>query len=69
MKNMIYDLTRADIKQSMTCLQMNYVIGKQDFCLSENKGADQFRSNCEADQRLCFRYTASSIPLLSKSKT
>ena len=22
---------------------------------SENKGADQLRSNCEADQRLCFR--------------
>ena len=32
-----------------------------------NKGADQLRSNCEADQRLCFRYTDSTIPLLSKS--
>ena len=27
---------------------------KPDFCLCENKGADQLRSNCEADQRLCF---------------
>ena len=27
---------------------------KPDFCLGENKGADQLRSNCEADQRLCF---------------
>ena len=26
------------------------------------------RSACEADQRLCFRYTDSTIPLLSKSK-
>ena len=28
----------------------------------------KFRSNCEADQRLCFRYTDSTIPLLPKSK-
>ena len=28
----------------------------------------QRRSNCEADQRLCFRYTDSTITLLSKSK-
>ena len=25
---------------------------KPGFCLGENKGADQLRSNCEADQRL-----------------
>ena len=37
---------------------------KPDFCLGENKGADQLRSNCEADQRLCFRYSDSIIPLL-----
>ena len=43
-------------------------MGKPDFCLGENKGADQLRSNCEADQRLCFRYTDSTIPVLSKSK-
>ena len=29
--------------------------------MCENKGADQLRSNCEADQRLCFRYTDSTI--------
>ena len=34
----------------------------------ETKGADQLHSNCEADQRLCFRYTDSAIPLLSTSK-
>ena len=39
-----------------------------DFCLLENKGADQLRSNCEADQRLCFRYTDSTISLLLKTE-
>ena len=42
---------------------------KPDFCLCENKGADQFRSNCEADQRLCFRYMDRTIPLHSKPLT
>ena len=37
-------------------------------CIGENKGADQLRSNCAADQRLCFRYIDSTIPLLAKSK-
>ena len=34
---------------------------KTGFCLHENKGADQLRSNCEADERLCFRYMDSTI--------
>ena len=42
---------------------------KPDFCICENKDADQLRSNREADQRLCFRYTDSPIPLLPKSET
>ena len=29
-----------------------------------NKDADQLRVDLEADQRLCFRYTDSTIPLL-----
>ena len=41
---------------------------KPNFCLYENIGADQLRSNCEADQRLCFRYSDSTFPLLPKSK-
>ena len=41
---------------------------KPDFCLCENKDADQLRGNREADQRLCFRYTDSTIPLLPKYK-
>ena len=48
--------------------QMNRVTRKPDFCLCENKGADQLRSNCEADQRLCFRYTDSTLSLLIKSE-
>ena len=38
-------------------------MGKPTICIGENKGADQLRSNCEADQRLCFRYSDSKIPL------
>ena len=38
------------------------------FCISENKDADQLRSNCAADQGLCFHYTDSTIPLLPKSE-
>ena len=34
------------------------------FCICKNKDADQLRGNREADQRLCFRYIESTIPLL-----
>ena len=47
---------------------LSLVVRKPDFCICENKGADQLRGNREADQRLCFRYTDSTIPLLSKSE-
>ena len=47
---------------------MSRVTRKPDFCLCENKGADQLRSNCEADQRLCFGYTDSTLSLLIKSE-
>ena len=38
-------------------------------CICENKDADQLRGNREADQRLCFHYSDSTIPLLLKSET
>ena len=41
---------------------------KTVFCICENKDADQIRGNREADQRLCFRYTDSTIPLLPISE-
>ena len=43
-------------------------MGKPTICIGENKGADQLRSNCEADQRLCFRYWDSKIPPLPNFK-
>ena len=46
--------------------EMSLVMRKQAFCICENKDADQLRGNREADQRLCFRYTDSTIPLLSQ---
>ena len=45
---------------------MSCVMRKPAFCICENKDADQLRVNHEADQRLCFRYTDSTIPLLPK---
>ena len=37
-------------------LQMSHIVRKPTICICKNKGADQLRSNCEADQRLCFCY-------------
>ena len=48
--------------------QMSRVMRKPTFCICENKDADQLRGNRETDQRLCFRYIGSTIPLLSKSE-
>ena len=45
---------------------MSRVARKTFFCICENKDADQLRGDREADQRLCFRYIDSAIPLLSK---
>ena len=39
-------------------------MGKPTICIGKNKGADQLRSNWEADHRLGFRYTDITIPLL-----
>ena len=47
---------------------MSLIVRKPAFCICENKDADQLRSNCAADQRLCFRYTDSTISLLPKSE-
>ena len=64
------------------CLARVIVIGTRDylksfelrhekicfFCICENKDADQLRGNRKADQRICFRYMDSTIPLLAKSE-
>ena len=49
-------------------VNMSRVMRKPTICICENKDADQLRGNREADQRLCFRYLDSTIPLLPKSK-
>ena len=49
-------------------IQMSRVVGKPTICMGENKDADQLHGNREADQRLCFRYSDSTIPLLLKSE-
>ena len=38
---------------------------KPDFCLCENKDADQ---HCTADQHICFCYTDSTIPIFLSFK-
>ena len=45
---------------------MSLIMRKPAFCICENKDADQLRSNCTADQRLCFRYIDSKIPQVPK---
>ena len=37
-----------------TQTKMSRIVRKPDFCLCENKGADQLRSNCEADHAFVF---------------
>ena len=43
---------------------MSQAMRKPAFCICVNKHADQMCGNSTADQRLCFRYIDSSIPLL-----
>ena len=47
---------------------MSLVVRKPAFCICKKKDADQLRGNHEADQRLSFRYTDTTIPLLFKSE-
>ena len=49
-------------------LQVSRNERKPAFCIWENKDADQLHGNREVDQRLCFRYTDSTIPFLPKSE-
>ena len=57
------------LAETLLCFnKMSHCMGKPTICIGENKGADQLRSNCEADQRLCFRYMDSIIPLLPSSE-
>ena len=48
--------------------KLSLAMRKPAFCICENKDADQLRGDREADQRLRFRYTDSTISLLAKSE-
>ena len=50
---------KTEIKCRNNC-NMSCRMGKPTICIGENKGADHLRSNCEVNQRLCFRYTDST---------
>ena len=54
--------------QSFVKGDLSLVLRKPAFCICESKDADQLRGNREPDQRLCLRYTDSTIPLLPKSE-
>ena len=58
----------VDSSTGYAAAEMSRDVRKPDFCICENKDADQLRGNREADQRLCFRYLDSTIPLLPKYK-
>ena len=60
--------TKSRVSYLMAFDHLSRPMGKPTICLGENKGADQLRSNCEADQRLYFRYSDSTVPLLLKSE-
>ena len=47
---------------------MSLVMRKPDFCICENKAADQLCGNRTADQPLCFHHMGSAILFLSKSE-
>ena len=57
---------QTSIFNTRMSFHMSLVIRKPAFCICENKDADQLRGNREADQRLCFCYIDSTIPLLPK---
>ena len=59
------ELTKIVLQLSpITHLNLSRVRRKPDFCICENKGAEQLRSYCAADQLLCFHYVDSTTPLL-----
>ena len=55
-----YETARShEISVRATVRYLSLIMRKTDFCICENKGADQ---------RLCFSYTDSPMPLLLKSE-
>ena len=65
-KNRVF--SRRDLFVQNLQKHTSRIMRKPALGICENKGADQLRSNCKADQHLCFRYTDSIISLLSNSE-
>ena len=61
-------MVRRMVLKCMKNDNLSRVMKKPTFYICENKDAGQLRGDREADQRLCFRYIDSTIPLLSKSE-
>ena len=62
----VWNTIRGDVSHCLTI--MSRLLGKPTICIGENKDAYQLRGNREADQRLCFRYSDSTIPPLPNAK-
>ena len=62
--NLWHDVQTPDVH----IFNSSRLMGKPSICICENKGADQLCGDREADQRLCFRYRDSTLPLLLKSE-
>ena len=65
MMQLMWSIERDKVQ---TVFKTSLVMRKPAFCICKNKDPDQLRRNPEADQRLCFRYLNSTIPLLPKSE-
>ena len=63
-----YMEVKNNMMQNISFQYLSRLMTKPTICIGENKDADQLRGNREADQRLCFRYSDSTIPLLLKSE-
>ena len=70
-KTLHHTCTSKSVYMYVLCNNKNNlsrIMRKPTFCICENKDADQLCGNRKADQRLCFRYIDSTVPLLSKSE-
>ena len=65
---LLYESVYNDTDMSCYADDMSRLMGKPTICIGENKDADQLHGNRKADQRLCFRYSDSTIPLLLKTE-
>ena len=63
----MFDKVKEKLRRENRKKFMSSLMRKQTIFIGKNNDADQLHSNCEADQRLCFRYSESTIPLLLKS--